>query len=249
MVAQSCIGFSIECGTLFKGVGVVLAGVILFVGSIYVLLSAVFGRWMGYLVLIVALSGWLIIQSSLWFFGYWSQGPKTPTNLGPRGSEAAWVVQQAGLQPSGSFATFQQYPGDPWALADPNDESEAADIQSVTGAATTYLAEEANADLGREPTAIDAIPSTQFTVDSIHFATDADGKTRLAVAQAHFLGGGTETTLSMYYDSGSVPRYSLMFLLGSILVFGLHLPLLDRAERKRKAFLIGGNAPPWYGPA
>jgi hypothetical protein len=32
-------------------------------------------------------------------------------------------------------------------------------------------------------------------------------------------------------------------------LFGAQLPLLDRAERKRKEFLIGGTAPAWYGPA
>lgn len=241
----SCIGFAIECGTLFKGAGVVFAAVILFVGSVYVLLSAVFGRWMGYLVLIVAFTGWMVIQSSLWLFGYWSQGPTTPTSQGPRGANPAWVVQAAGLQPATDFPT---YPGDAWAAADATDAAEAADIQSVTGASTTYLAAQANEDLERSETAADAIPSTQFAVDTIHFAT-ANGKTRLALVEAHFLGGGPETTLSLSYDSGSIPRYSLMFFAGSILLFGLHLPLLDRAERKRKAFLTGGNAPPWYGPA
>jgi hypothetical protein len=246
MVGQSCIGFAIECGTLFKGAGVVLAGLILFVGSVYVLLSAVFGRWMGYLVLMVAFSGWMVIMSSLWLFGYWSQGPTTPTSQGPRGANPAWVVQAAGLQPADDFPP---YPGDGWTPANKNDPEEAADIQSVTGASTSYLAAQTNEELGRSETAIDAIPSTQFAVDSIHFATKPDGKTRLALVEAHFLGGGPETTLSLSYDSGSIPRYSLMFLVGSILVFGAHLPLLDRAERKRKAFLTGGNAPPWYGPA
>jgi hypothetical protein len=40
-----------------------------------------------------------------------------------------------------------------------------------------------------------------------------------------------------------------MFLVGSIVVFVAFLPLLDRAERKRKEFLTGGGAPAWYGPA
>ena len=40
-----------------------------------------------------------------------------------------------------------------------------------------------------------------------------------------------------------------MFLAGSILVFLLVLPFLDRAEKKRKEFLTGGSAPAWYGPA
>jgi hypothetical protein len=40
-----------------------------------------------------------------------------------------------------------------------------------------------------------------------------------------------------------------MVLIGSTLLFGAHLPFLDRAERKRKEILTGGTAPPWYGPA
>jgi hypothetical protein len=53
----------------------------------------------------------------------------------------------------------------------------------------------------------------------------------------------------MYYDSGSIPRYSIMFMAGALILFLLHLPLLDRAEKKRKEFLTGGAAPAWYGPA
>ena len=246
----SCLGFALECGTLWKGAGVVLAGLVLFVGSIYILLAAVFGRWMGYVVLMVAFSGWMIIQSSLWLFGFWSQGVETPTNLGPRGAEPAWLTLTAGLEPgSDRFSQFQSYPGPPWQAPDLESGEQATDIQSVTGAATTFLATNANAELGRDPFGADAITSTQFTVDSISFATAEDDKTPLAVVVAHFNGGGPLTTLSMYHDSGSVPRYSYMFLGGSILLFLIHLPLLDRAEKQRKAFLTGGSAPAWYGPA
>lgn len=247
METNSCLGFTVDCGVMLKGIGVVLAGFILFVGSIYVLLSAIFGRWMGYLVLMTAFSGWMIIQSSLWLFGFWSQGPSTPTNLGPRGSDAAWVVTAAGLEPGGDFATFDAYPAAPWAPADQKDETQAAAIQSVQGAATTFLATQANEQLGKDPTAVDAITPSQFTIDALEFATD--GRTPLAVVEAHFNGGGPQTTISLYHDSGSVPRYSYMFLAGSVVLFVLHLPLLDRAERKRKTFLTGGSATPWYGPA
>ena len=43
----------------------VLMAFILFVGSVYLLLTAVLGRWMGYLVLMVAFSGWMMVLSSL----------------------------------------------------------------------------------------------------------------------------------------------------------------------------------------
>jgi hypothetical protein len=245
MIANACLGFGVSCGTLFKGAGVVIAGFVLFIGSVYVLLAAVFGKWMAYLVLMIAFTGWLILQSSLWFFGFWAQGPDTKTNLGPRGSEPAWQVLQAGSTAgSERYTEFQSYPGDSWAPGDPT----SADFQAAQGAATVFLAQQANASLGRDPLDVNAIQSTNFTVDSTRFTSAADG-TPIAVVEAHFTAGGPETVLSMYHSSGSVPRYSAMFLAGSILLFVIHLPLLNRAERSRKAFLTGGTSPPWYGPA
>ena len=221
---------------------------ILFVGSVYLMLSFVFGKWMGYLVLAVCFSGWLIIQSSLWYFGFWAQGPGHADQ--PGAARPGAVLGRAGGRHShptdARFATFEEYPDDGWKA--PN-AGQLPSVQSVSSAATSYLAAQANEQLGRDPLGTDAITGTQFTIDNVKFATAEDGKTPLAVVQAHFSGGGPLTTLALYHDSGSVPRYSLMFMVASLLLFVIHLPLLDRAEKKRKAFLTGGSAPAWYGPA
>lgn len=250
MQAQSCLSFAVECGTLFKGAGVVAMAFVLFVGSVYLLLSAVFGRWMGYLVLALAFSGWLMVHSVIWTFGLKSQGPDTPVNLGPRGAEPAWVVLNAGESAGApEFTAFDSYPEGPWFVPNPKNDELTSSSQSASGAATSFLAEQANEELGIDPEGPVALTGAQFTVDAIRFAPAGDGRTNLAVVEAHFTGGGPKVILSMYHDSGSVPRYSVMFLGGSILLFLIHLPLLDRAERKRKEFLTGGTAPAWYGPA
>jgi hypothetical protein len=214
------------------------------------LLSAIFGRYMGYLVLMVCFAGWMIIQSGLWAWGFWSLGPTTPVNLGPRGVEAAWRVGSAGIGTGDSeqFPEFGEYPGAPWATPDLSNEDEASESTAVLGAATAYLAEQANEELGRDPFGADGITASQFTIDSTRITTAEDG-TQLAVVVAHFTPGGPKTTLSMYYDAGSVAFYSYLFLVVSIVLFLVHLPLLDRAEKKRKAFLTGGTQPAWYGPA
>lgn len=245
---ESCLGFAIECDTLWKGAGVTIMGFTLFIFSTYLLLSAIFGRWLGFLVLTVSFSGWMILQSALWLFGFWSQGFETPTNLGPRGAEPAWVALEAAVdETSAEYDSFGTWPGDPWAVPDPDDDEQSADIQSASGAVTAFLAEQTNEELGLEETEATAIQGSQFSIDSIRFTEDEG--TKLAVVQSHFTGGGPLWTVSLYYDGGSVPRYSYMFLGGSIVLFLITLPLLDRAEKKRKEFLTGGGAPAWYGPA
>jgi hypothetical protein len=248
METHSCLTFAVDCGTLWKGAGVVIAGFILFVGSVYVLLAAIFGRWMGYLVLAVAFFGWMTIQSSLWLFGFWSQGPTTPTNLGPRGPDPAWIVDSAGLDPGAVHEELASYPSGE--LPEPNltDPLQAADVQAAQGVIQVYLANTANEEQGLDPTAFDSLQPTQFLVDDIRFTTSESGQ-KLAVAQAHFTEGGPSTTVTLHYSTGQVWHYSAMFLAASLLLLVLHIPALDRAERTRKGFLVGGTAPPWYGPA
>ena len=242
---ESCLGFNIDCGTIAKGAGVVLMGAILFIGSVYLILTAVLGRWLGYLVLMVALSGWLIVLSSLWAFGFYSQGPETPVNLGPRGAEPTWIPLLASTDTtSEAYDTFASYPASPW---EPAGSGGGAEVQSVTGIVTDFLAQQANQQLDIGETDPRAVTGVEFAVDSIAFASS--DQTDLAVAKAHFLDGGPLWTVSLYFDNGSVPRYSYMILVGSVILFVIHLPLLDVAERKRKQFLTGGAAPPWYGPA
>lgn len=245
MIAQSCVGFEIPCETLLKGGLTTIMAFVLFVGSVLLMLSFVFGRRMGYLVLAVSFFGWMILLSAMWLFGFYAQGPVTKTNLGPRGLEPAWMPLDGGLEAAdGTYDTFAAYPGEPWSEPTPAQEPS---VLSVTSVVQTFLAERANEELGVDHTAPEAILNTQFTVDSIRFAPE--GHVSLAVVTAYFNGGGPLTTITLYHNSGSVQRYSLMFLGGSLLLFALHLPLLDRAEKKRKAFLTGGNAAPWYGPA
>jgi hypothetical protein len=245
--ASSCLTFAIDCETMAKGGLAVLMGFVLFVGSPLLLLSAVFGRRMGYLVLSVAFFGWMIILSAIWTFGFYSQGPSTPVNLGPRGAEPSWVIEAAGTDPEATYAVFDQYPeGQGWRAPGGND-NDTASVQAVTSSAQSFLAEQANADIGKEKDEPGSYTTTDFTVEHVRFATDGD--VSLAAAEGYFVGGGPLVKVYMRHDSGSVNRYSWMFFIGSIVGFALHLPFLDRAERSRKEILTGGTAPPWYGPA
>lgn len=247
MIAEGCAGFQIHCETLLKGGLATIMGLILFVGSPLLLLSAVFGRRMGYLVLAVSFFGWMLILSAVWTFGFYSQGLETPVNLGPRGAEPAWVVEAAGTDPEAPYPVFDRYPdGSAWRTPGSND-NDTASLQAVSSAAQSFLAERANEDIGKGKDEPGAFTTTDFAVENVRFATDGD--VSLAAVEGYFTGGGPLIKLYLRHDSGSVNRYSWMFLIGSALGVALHLPLLDRAERSRKEILTGGTAPPWYGPA
>ena len=245
--SESCLAFQIPCETILKGGLSVAMGFVLFIGSPLLLLAAVFGRKMGALVLGVAFFGWIMILSSIWTFGFYSQGPETPVNLGPRGTEPSWVVESIGTSPEAVYEQYASYPNPPdWRVPGTNDNDEAS-VQSVTSAIQGFLAAQVNEELGKQAHENGAIQTTQFSVQNIRFGTDGD--VSLSGAQAFFTGGGPLLTVYLRHDSGSVPRYSWMFLIGSTLGFAALLPFLDRAERSRKAILTGGTAPPWYGPA
>ena len=57
---------------------------------------------------------------------------------------------------------------------------------------------------------------------------------RLVAARAHFAEGGPEVIVFGYFDKGNVPVYSWAALAISVIGFAVHLPFLDRAERRRR---------------
>jgi len=251
--------FLADAPNFAKGITVIVCAFVLFIGSVYLLLSAVFGLRMGYLVLAVSFFGWMILLSLLWTVGQ----PKflgvtgTLPNLGPRGTEKHWQVYDAAIGPATSsrFTVTSQYPTAAWHL--PN-STEKPSVASVTSAMQKYLAQQAQEQFAKEglkvcqpespPTenCITVDPTT-FIIQDMEFARESG--TSLAAAHSFFSLGGPKVTLYAYRDQGNVAVYSIAFLAGSILGFAIHVPFLDRAERKRKDVLTGGTAPPWYGPA
>ena len=89
------IGIQIPCGENVMcpsafGYLAVIAAVVIFMGSVYLIVSAVFGVRMGYFVVATALFGWMIIFSGIWVFGAHLilPGVTTPKFQVPRGVEA-----------------------------------------------------------------------------------------------------------------------------------------------------------------
>jgi hypothetical protein len=248
-----------DTATVIKGWGVTILGSLVFFGSVYVLLAAIFGRWMGYLVTSVGFWGMMIIFSLIFVFGV---PGSTPPNQGPRGtryacptcdSEPHWApVAVAEDISSPRFPSVAEYPGPPWEAA----EAGSVDVDSLTTAVGEFLAREVEAEEapaegagaeGATEEAAGEIKPTDFALQHIAF-TEEDGY-RLAAAQVYFSDGGPILEVFAVFDEGNVPLPSWIFLGVSLLMFAGHLPFLDKAEKKRKHILTGGEAPKFLGPA
>ncbi len=228
--------------TNIEGALVVVAAFVIFGGSVWLLLSAVFGVRMGYLISATGLFAFMVILSALWAFG----APGTPPNLGPRGDLPTWFGLRAGADLSSpTYPVIEEYPGEPWVTAEerPRYRSE---IEPVTLAFQEFLAEEAADELRRAGIEGEITPET-FEVTDLRF-TEVEG-TPLAAAQAFATTGGPEVTVFGYKDPGDLALPSWLFLAGSVIGFAAHLPFLDRAERRRREILTGGEQAPWRGPA
>jgi hypothetical protein len=228
--------------TNIEGALVVVAGFILFGGATWLLAAAVMGVRMGYLVSATSLFGFMVILSALWVFG----APGTPRFLGPKGDLPQWFGLAEGVDvTSPTYPVVDEYPAEPW--TDPaEDPALAPEVEAATLAFQEFLAEEATAELQSSGIEGEVAPEA-FEVEDMRFTTVED--TQLAMALAFAADGGPEVQVVGYKDPGDEGAPSFYFLGASLVGFIAHLPFLDRAEKKRKDILTGGEQPPWRGPA
>jgi hypothetical protein len=223
-----------------EGALTIVAAFVLFVGSVFVLLSALFGPRMGYLVTATALFGFMVILSVIWVFGV---PGSTPPFRGPKGEAPRWVVAAQGPTLSSEQVPVQQYPRGPW---NPPDASLTSEVEPATLAFQEFLAAQANRQLSQAGIDDRVEPDT-FEVEDIRFTT-VDG-TQYVVGRAFAGTGGPAVLVAGYKDPGFIALPSYLFLVASLIGLAVHLPFLDIAERRRKEILTGGEQKPWLGPA
>jgi hypothetical protein len=223
-----------------EGALTVVAAAVLFFGSVFLLLSAVFGPRMAYLVSATSLFGFMLILSVIWVFGVYGS---TPPFRGPKGELPAWIVVAQGPSLSSEQVPVQQYPRGPWKEPD---KSTTPEVEPATLAFQEFLAAHANRQLSQAGIK-ETVEPEAFEVEDLRFTT-VDG-TEYAVGRAFASTGGPEVLVAGYKDPGFIALPSYLFLAASLIGLAAHLPFLDRAERRRKEILTGGEQKPWLGPA
>ena len=215
--------------TIFvTGAAVTVASIIVFIGSIFLLLALVMGGRLAYFVTASVTLGILVILGVVW-----SINP-----LGPVGKLPEWEPEAAADTVSQiNFAPMASYPNAPWQEPAENDAEQVALASAMQGVATAAL------QSGITSGKVKNFPTTATAV------VDAT-KTRLlmqgnkqygAVTYGPTTGGSKSAVALFFYNPGDPLGPPRKITLGLFIVFALHLFGMNRIERKAKTAGNGGS--------
>ena len=225
-----------------KGIAVVLTAFVFLPGSVYMLLAANFGALKGYLIAATAFFGFLVMLSAVWLFGL----PGTTPLTGPKGTQPTFkffTINDPEASTYDRVRDFQGGAGNGWqeapagAAAGSAEETLAAELDTARQAAVSRLIEETNREVEDSSEELDVT-----NLDAKVFYTVQDGTEVAAVVispKTPPAGSGLKRpdfapkTTFAYRDPGSPYLPSILFLVGSLVLFVVHMLLLGLAERRR----------------
>jgi hypothetical protein len=213
-----------------EGVAAVASAVIVFCGSVFLLLAMVVGGRLAYFVTATITLAFLLMMGVVW-----SINP-----LGPVGSLPEWRPFQIGAEAAElNFAPAADYPESPWESVNTEDVAQAALASELEGAAAEYLDEaitdgtidvfEAAADGGvnSDQTRLLQQDGTQYGAVTIAAVDENDDASVVAILE---------------YDPGNALGPPRMITAGTFVLFALHLFGLSRSERKARRLTNGENS-------
>ncbi len=234
-----------------KGLLVVLTAFVFLPGSVYMLLASNFGALRGYLIAGTAFFGFLVMLSAVWLFGI----PGTTPLTGPKGPQPTFVpftIDDPQASTYDSVRDFQGGAGNGWQAAPEGEVEEGtpeatlkADLDVARQAAVSDLIEETNADIEDSSEELDPT-----NLDAKAYYTIQDGTEVAAIVispKTPPAGSGLKRpdfapkTTFAYRDPGNPYLPSILFLIGSLVLFVAHMLLLGWVERRRP---LGGAQSP-----
>jgi hypothetical protein len=238
-------------------VAVVATAILIFMGTIYYLLTTLFGWRRAYYVSMVSLMGFLIILSLIWLVG----APGTVPGTGPRGREPEWIP----FLPTSEFAAdfrddlaeFPEgwdVPGKKYFGNKDKDQTGAIDSVGEIDSIKAIIRESLAGYFQKQGTGSDKAIDYDFrlptTAEKERNLTEAERAVPVATVRFRDVGSGQlifgvtipgvggkhpEVTVFALRDKGTIFLPSLYFLVISVLMFALHLWLLARDEIRQRA--------------
>lgn len=210
--------------TFVEGVAAVVSAVIVFCGSVWLLLSMVLGPRLAYFITASVTLGFLLIMGVVW-----SLSP-----LGPVGETPEWKPLAIGVEGEQLDAgPADGYPdGGGWREVNTNDEGEITQAAELGSESTEFL-EAAIDDASSQTGFADAGDATANS-DTVRLLEEGDklygGVTLEPIEGAE----GDPTIAILEYDPGNPTGPARMITLGTLLLFALHLFGLSRSERRAR---------------
>ena len=215
-----------------EGYGVFISGLIVFCGSIWLLQAVVLGPRLAYFITASVTLGFVLIMSVVWSF----------TQLGPTGQLPSWDPLAIGTDATEiDFSAASSYPEGEWHAPDPENDEEITHATEAEGAATESLTaaiddgDITTFEKGPDPVATEEstrlLEQNDKTYGATLFQPGVEGDGEVEPAQP----GDPDTVLVVVeFDPGNPYGLPRKIAAGTLLLFGLHLFGLSRAERKAK---------------
>lgn len=226
-----------------KGFVVVVIAFVFLPGSVFMLLASNFGALKGYLIAATAFFGFLVMLSAVWLFGI----PGTTPLTGPKGTQPSFkffTINDAAAGTYDSVRDFQGGAGNGWQAAPAGEVQEGspeaalkADLDVARQTAVNDFKEETNKDVKDSSEELDVT-----NLDAKAFYTLQNGTEVAAIVispKTPPSGSGLQRpdfapkTIFAYRDPGNPYLPSILFLIGAVVLFVIHMLLLGLVERRR----------------
>lgn len=203
-----------------EGVAAVASAVIVFCGSVWLLLMLVLGARLAYFVTATITLGVLLIMGVVWSIN----------QLGPVGELPSWTgIAAADTPAEADFNAASSYPEGPWQLVNRDDAREAAKAAELESEAGDVLAEAIDdGDVTTFEDAGDALANPDKTA-----FVEQGGKTYGGVTLENADGDASAVVFASF-DPGNPLGPARQITGGIFLLFVLHLFLLSRVEKRAK---------------
>ena len=223
--------------TFVVGLAAFISSVIIFCGSVWLLLAVIMGPKLAYFVSASVTLGFLLIMGAVWSYG---------TPLGPVGELPSWNgVDAAAVGESLDFGPASSYPDSPWEPADPEDQHQVTIVGELENAAADFLEEELDAgNIDTFESGGDAIVDSELTrlledgeqqYGAVTFTVlEVEGDGAELEDDAQEAVEGEDTVIVMEYDAGNPSRPARLITAGTFLLFLAHLFGLSRSERRTR---------------
>ena len=228
--------------TFVVGIAAFVSAVVIFCGSVWLLLAVIMGPKLAYFVSASVTLGFVLIMGAVWSYG---------TPLGPVGELPSWNgVDAAAVGQPLDFGPASSYPDSPWAPADPEDQHQVTIVGELENAAADFLEEELSAgNIATFESGGDAVvdsEQTRLLVDdgqqygAVTFTVlQVEDNEEQLQEDAQEAVQGEDTVIVMEYDPGNPSRPARMITAGTFLLFLAHLFGLSRSEKRSRKHANG----------